>query len=1226
MNKNLKSKITALLLFALLYPMAMYGQADEELDDDEIYTLSPFEITPSDSNGYAATSTLAGTRIKTSLRDVGSAISVYTAEFLEDVGATDNETLLAYATNAEVGGTMSTYSGSGGADGEGATFPNPNASNRVRGLSAADNTRGFFISDIPWDGFNVDRVDLQRGPNAILFGLGKPAGVINTTLKSAAMDNFNEVVLRVGSYGTFRASADFNHQIIEDKLAIRIALLSDETKFKQDSAYDNDERIYATIKWEPDLFKSDSAYTKVEVGYEEGKVKSNRPRMITPRDNFTSWWYGLDQQPFDPYQTRDQQNIDGDGRGQALSADADFNAWVGGFADVSNNIKARFDGGTGVLSDYYLGWSELGGITEDGIIDNGVGAYSYSQLGAPQNYKEWAIFSGAENADLGQYKSQHLQDASIFDFYNTLIDGPNKREGSEWDSTTVNLVQTFMDNALGFEIALNSQDYSNFQTGLLSNPAIYVDYMQYYQDWDAAGNLVPNPNYGRAFVTGSGTYTSNSFRSERDSQRFTAFYDFDSRKVFGENLFTRIFGRHLFTGLYNTTENFVEDRQWALTGEQDDMDLYRNAGTRSNYLDAAPAAVVYLGNSYSDVRSPIGANIPGISSEISFSEAPLTSFESRWIGGTNWADPWEASSHPFWSQIPESAENTDDMFEADNTDNYVGWNNNNTYSPLEFADGANNLWRGAAMTEEKITSKAIIMQNFWWDGAIVSTFGWREDTAVAKQDKAQNIVDLDTSDPNHTENRNRLWMGESDLVTTGTASGYVLPADYQTRVSGTPFTFSMAVHLNELLNDKLPVNVSLYYNESENFQPLASRVDIYGDSLAPPSGSTVDKSILIATKDNKYSLRITDYESKIVNGSSSDNLHWYAVSALSDGIGWANVFEYDLDGSTIDTQVPGPGHRPDYVRETGGHRFDYGTDPDNFGPGENPNAPDAAEDPGVGEVAAIAAATAREAQNVADFRALAARIDPRIYTAWGFNQTDIVAKSATSPNNFAMTEDLTSKGYEFEFVANPTENWRIAINASKSKAVRSNIGGEAVNLYMETMIDGLNNTTAGDLKMWWGNPGQMTFLQRWNDEAAGPWALTKLTEGANTPELREWKWNLITNYNFTEGALNGFNVGAGYRWQDKIIVGYPVVRAEDNTPSFDLDSPYFQSAQAFLDLWVGYEKQLSDKIHWKIQLNVRNVGDGDKLLPLSVQPDGSTWAEVRIAPTQEWFLTNTFSF
>jgi len=89
------------------------GPTTEQAPDDELVWLTPFEISERSTVGYAATETLAGTRIRTQLRDVGSAISVVTREFMDDIGATDNSTLLQYVTNAEVGGARSTYGGFG---------------------------------------------------------------------------------------------------------------------------------------------------------------------------------------------------------------------------------------------------------------------------------------------------------------------------------------------------------------------------------------------------------------------------------------------------------------------------------------------------------------------------------------------------------------------------------------------------------------------------------------------------------------------------------------------------------------------------------------------------------------------------------------------------------------------------------------------------------------------------------------------------------------------------------------------------------------------------------------------------------------------------------------------------------------------------------------------------------------------------------------------------------
>jgi hypothetical protein len=108
---------------------------------------------------------------------------------------------------------------------------------------------------------------------------------------------------------------------------------------------------------------------------------------------------------------------------------------------------------------------------------------------------------------------------------------------------------------------------------------------------------------------------------------------------------------------------------------------------------------------------------------------------------------------------------------------------------------------------------------------------------------------------------------------------------------------------------------------------------------------------------------------------------------------------------------------------------------------------------------------------------------------------------------------------------------------------------------------------------------------------------------------------------FTDGALKGVGVGGAWRWQDNVIIGYPI----DTNGDFILSEPYQGPAEAAIDLWVSYDRQLTDKIHWAVQLNVRNAFASDDLIPISVQPDGS-YGSVRITPDQEWFLTNTFSF
>ena len=65
----------------------------------------------------------------------------------------------------------------------------------------------------------------------------------------------------------------------------------------------------------------------------------------------------------------------------------------------------------------------------------------------------------------------------------------------------------------------------------------------------------------------------------------------------------------------------------------------------------------------------------------------------------------------------------------------------------------------------------------------------------------------------------------------------------------------MVAHLNKLLGkwgDSSPINVSLYYNESENFQVVGTRYDIYGNEIPAASGTTKDRGIMLSTKDDRF--------------------------------------------------------------------------------------------------------------------------------------------------------------------------------------------------------------------------------------------------------------------------------------------------------------------------------------------------------------------------------------
>ena len=195
MNKQSYRKLSKAGLSMLSFTCATFtGWAQET--EEEVFELSPFTIDAAGDEGYYASQTMAGGRLSASLKDTGAAVQVVTKEFMDDLGATGIEELLQYTTSSEVAGILGNISGaSEGGTGEtnvGGARRDPDGATRVRGLTAPDRTRNFFVTDIPFDSYNTERIDINRGANSFLFGLASPAGIINNDLSRARFRNSNE--------------------------------------------------------------------------------------------------------------------------------------------------------------------------------------------------------------------------------------------------------------------------------------------------------------------------------------------------------------------------------------------------------------------------------------------------------------------------------------------------------------------------------------------------------------------------------------------------------------------------------------------------------------------------------------------------------------------------------------------------------------------------------------------------------------------------------------------------------------------------------------------------------------------------------------------------------------------------------------------------------------------------------------------------------------------------
>jgi outer membrane receptor protein involved in Fe transport len=254
--------------------------------EEEVRVLSPFVVDASKDQGYRATSSLAGSRINTPLKDISAPITVLTKEFLDDLGAVGINDVMAYMANGEgIGSYTQTNNVLGSQTDE--IVQNPSTAQRVRGLYAADITRDYYYSlsnGVGFDTYNLDQVTLSRGPNSILAGLGSPAGIINYSPQVAGLGrNKTDLTLRVGSWGDQRYTLNSNYVALKDVLAFRVAGAFSDKGFKQQPAYAKDKRLYFATTYQP--WKK----TTLRASFEQVKIDRNLPNTLTPEDGVSQW-------------------------------------------------------------------------------------------------------------------------------------------------------------------------------------------------------------------------------------------------------------------------------------------------------------------------------------------------------------------------------------------------------------------------------------------------------------------------------------------------------------------------------------------------------------------------------------------------------------------------------------------------------------------------------------------------------------------------------------------------------------------------------------------------------------------------------------------------------------------------------------------------------------------------------------------------------------------------
>lgn len=154
---------------------------------DSVIELSPFEVSGGGDKGYYASSSLSGTRLNSKLEDLASSITVVTKQQLLDTAAIDINDIFLYEANTEGTGNFTSFSVGRNGDVNDSVQSDPMNANRVRGMDSANIARDGFAgnSRIPIDTYNLDAVEISRGPNSNIFGLGNSSGTVNLVRSQA---------------------------------------------------------------------------------------------------------------------------------------------------------------------------------------------------------------------------------------------------------------------------------------------------------------------------------------------------------------------------------------------------------------------------------------------------------------------------------------------------------------------------------------------------------------------------------------------------------------------------------------------------------------------------------------------------------------------------------------------------------------------------------------------------------------------------------------------------------------------------------------------------------------------------------------------------------------------------------------------------------------------------------------------------------------------------------
>ncbi len=195
-------------------------------------------------SGYVATRSLSGTKTDTAVIETPQSISIVTKDQMR-------------AQNAESLNQILRYSAAVVPETRGATASRLDQLT-IRGFAPATYLDGLRMPSsrdaLPQkDAFDLERVEVLRGPASVLYGQGTPSGVINMVTKRPLDTPFHEVGVEYGTFNKKRTTFDLSGPIDDQGVySYRVAGLFDDADGQVEHTETRRQSLSSAFTWRPD--------------------------------------------------------------------------------------------------------------------------------------------------------------------------------------------------------------------------------------------------------------------------------------------------------------------------------------------------------------------------------------------------------------------------------------------------------------------------------------------------------------------------------------------------------------------------------------------------------------------------------------------------------------------------------------------------------------------------------------------------------------------------------------------------------------------------------------------------------------------------------------------------------------------------------------------------------------------------------------------------------------